>query len=355
MLTIQQAPTLSHTQAIANTKPFKQLGFGSYEKPVIGILTDKPLGKGYDVTSVKLLLEAAEKKGYSVEAIRAQRCAVHIKDGKLEILHNNKPLNKFDVVFPFIGSNESPLEQYQMNILLKALEDSGQFTVTDTLAGIVQLDKTMASIAMAKHGIAQPDTFFLSSKADKQPTLNEFRDDRKTAVIFKEPDGRLGEQVWKVPFNKVNNEVDKLREKETRYFMQEFINESAAQSIRTIVIGDKVVARKLIGTHKKGEFKSNSQSGKSEKYTTKVELPPEELEEIDRLSVAAAKATNLSIGAGIDLIKSDRGWLVCEVNGSPGLSKFYDLTGVDVPAEIIEATANAFRQKEDAKKLALNA
>ncbi len=352
MMTIQPSiPATPLTKSLP-TKAATPLSFGSYEKPVIGILTDKPLGEGYDVASVELLLNAAKEKGYPVEAIRAQHCAVHIKDGKLQILHNNKPLKKFDVIFPFIGSNESPLEQYQMNILLKALEDSGQFTTTDTLAGIVQLDKTMASIAMAKHGISQPDTFFLSSKANKQPTIDSFREGRKTDVIFKEPDGRRGEQVWKVPFTKLGSEIDKLRNNETRYFMQEFVKESNAEHIRVIVIGDKIVARMLRGSDQKEDFRSNA-AGKP--YAKKLDLPQEEIAEIDKLSIAAAKAANLPIGAGIDLIKSNRGWLVCEVNGSPGLKRITDLTGINVAGSIIDATANAFRQKEDAKKLQLNA
>ena len=109
--------------------------------------------------------------------------------------------------------------------------------------------------------------------------------------------------------------------------IQKFIKESKGADIRALVVGRKVVAamkRKAVA----GEFRSNLHRGGKAK---KVRLPPE----YRRTALAAARVLGLRV-AGVDLIESDEGPMVMEVNSSPGLEGIQKTTGVDVAEAIIE-------------------
>ena len=103
--------------------------------------------------------------------------------------------------------------------------------------------------------------------------------------------------------------------------VQEFIKESAGTDIRAFVVGSKVVAS-MKRNAPEGEFRSNVHRGSTIQNIT---LTNEE----SLIAVNAAKTLGLSI-AGVDLMRSDRGPLILEVNSSPGLQGIETCSKVDV-------------------------
>jgi ribosomal protein S6--L-glutamate ligase len=94
-----------------------------------------------------------------------------------------------------------------------------------------------------------------------------------------------------------------------------------------MVIGGKVVAA-MRRTAQEGEFRSNLHRGGS---AIQVKLTAQERS----AAVKAAHIMGLSV-AGVDILRSERGPLVMEVNSSPGLEGIENATGADIAGQIIE-------------------
>ena len=121
--------------------------------------------------------------------------------------------------------------------------------------------------------------------------------------------------------------IETMKKIDANILIQEFISEASGQDIRAIVVGDRVVAS-MKRIARPGEFRSNVHLGGSvEDYTL--------TEEETKSAVKAAKVLGLSV-AGVDLIQSNRGSLVLEVNSSPGLEGIEKASGIDVADEIIK-------------------
>lgn len=123
------------------------------------------------------------------------------------------------------------------------------------------------------------------------------------------------------------------------FMVQEYIKEAGGADLRCFVIGDKVIAA-MKRQAKPGEFRSNLHRGGS---ATLVKLSPAER----ATAVKAAKTMGLNV-AGVDILRSNHGPLVMEVNSSPGLEGIETATEKDVANQIItfiEKTAKQNRTR----------
>ncbi len=120
--------------------------------------------------------------------------------------------------------------------------------------------------------------------------------------------------------------IEAFRGLDANILVQEFIKEAEGADIRCLVVGDKVVAA-MKRKAAPGEFRSNLHRGGTGE---KVRLTPEERS----TAVRAAKTMGLKV-SGVDIIRSNHGPLVIEVNSSPGLEGIEAATGVDVADAII--------------------
>jgi ribosomal protein S6--L-glutamate ligase len=147
-------------------------------------------------------------------------------------------------------------------------------------------------------------------------------------VIVKLLEGTQGRGVVLAETKKAAESViDAFRQLDANFLVQEFIREAKGVDVRAFVVGGRVVAA-MTRTGAPGEFRSNLHRGGTAQAT---KLSTTER----RTAVRAAKTLGLSV-AGVDLLRSDRGPLVMEVNSSPGLEGIEEATGVDVAGEIIE-------------------
>ncbi len=124
--------------------------------------------------------------------------------------------------------------------------------------------------------------------------------------------------------------IEAFRQLEANILVQEYIKEASGADLRCFVIDGKVVASmKRQGAE--GDFRSNlHRGGKAEK----IKLTPEERS----TAIRATKAMGLRV-AGVDLLRSNHGPVVIEVNSSPGLEGIEAATGVDVAKKIIDFVA----------------
>ena len=112
----------------------------------------------------------------------------------------------------------------------------------------------------------------------------------------------------------------------TNILLQEYIKESAGTDIRAFVVGNKVVTA-MQRESLDDDFRSNLHQGG---LGTPIKLTVTE----KRTALKAARAMGLHI-CGVDLMRSNRGPLVLEVNASPGFG-IEKVTDVDVASKIIE-------------------
>ena len=121
--------------------------------------------------------------------------------------------------------------------------------------------------------------------------------------------------------------VDAFRGLDANFLVQEFINEAAGADTRCFVIGNKVVGG-MKRQAAKGEFRSNLHRGGT---ASAVKLTRAERD----IARDAAKVLGLRV-AGVDLLQTDEGPKVLEVNSSPGLQGIEGATGKDIAGMIIE-------------------
>ncbi|HSW71510.1 MAG TPA: RimK family alpha-L-glutamate ligase, partial [Gammaproteobacteria bacterium] len=124
--------------------------------------------------------------------------------------------------------------------------------------------------------------------------------------------------------------------------VQEYIKEAQGADIRCFVVGDKVVAAMKRQAHSE-EFRANLHRGG---VATSADITPEER----NMAIKVAHIIGLNV-AGVDIVRSNRGPLVMEVNATPGLEGVEKVTGVDVADAIIRfIEENVEQEKDKAKK-----
>ena len=122
--------------------------------------------------------------------------------------------------------------------------------------------------------------------------------------------------------------INAFKSVQTNILVQEFIKEANGQDIRCFVIDGKVVAS-MQRQAEKGEFRANLHQGGR---ASKIKITTEER----KLALKAAKVLNLVV-AGVDIIRSNKGPLLLEVNSSPGLEGIENATGKDIADHMIRA------------------
>tara|TARA_B100000508_G_C11447216_1_gene272024 strand:- start:808 stop:1608 length:801 start_codon:yes stop_codon:yes gene_type:complete len=238
----------------------------------------------------------------------------YAKKGKREQL-------KFDALIPRIGAS---VTTYGTSVL-RQFEVGNVYSINESIAITRSRDKLRAHQILARRGIGMPITGY-ANQADATEDLIEFVGG--APLIVKVINSSQGKGVLLAETNKAAESlINAFRELDTEFLVQEFIKEAGGSDIRCFVLGDKVIAA-MQRSAKEGEFRSNLHMGGSAKL---IKLKPEER----KLAVKAAKAMGLDL-AGVDIVRSERGPLVLEVNSSPGLEGIEGATGKDIAGAIIE-------------------
>jgi ribosomal protein S6--L-glutamate ligase len=208
---------------------------------------------------------------------------------------------------------------------VRQFEMMGVYSLNESVAIARARDKLRALQLLSRHGIGLPVTGFASSPGDTNDLLSLVGG---APVVVKLLSGTQGRGVVLAETRKAADSViDAFRGLEADFLVQHFVKEAAGSDIRCFVIGRKVVAA-MQRQGAEGEFRSNLHRGGS---AVAVKITPQER----AVAVRAARIVGLNV-AGVDILRSDTGPLVIEVNSSPGLKGIEEATGVDIASLIVE-------------------
>lgn len=291
------------------------------------------LSKGAANYSTQRIKEEALARGHEVRVINYAKCYVTVERNNPVIRYKGEDLRDFDVVIPRIAAS---LTKYGTSIV-RQFELQGSFTTSSSIAIVRSRDKLRATQLLARAGVDIPKTVFAREAADFDDVIEQAGG---TPLIIKVARGTHGNGVVLAETKKAAQAVMQAFYVEgVSFLVQEFIKESAGTDIRAFVVGGKVVAS-MQRQSLDDDFRSNIHQGGE---GTPIKLTDEERKTAQK----AAKAMGLPI-CGVDMMRSDRGPLVLEVNSSPGFN-IEKVTDRNVAVKIIEyAEQNAKgRRKKD--------
>lgn len=281
------------------------------------------LSNGNGNYSTKRLKEVALKRGHEVEIIKYRNCYASIEKNNPTVSYKGQDLANFDAIIPRIASY---MTRYG-SAIVRQLEMQGVYTISSSIAITRSRDKLRSMQILAKAGVGIPKTVVSRNSADIDDLIDKLGD---TPVIIKLARGTHGNGVVLAETKKAAKSVLQAlyltNEDGTNVLLQEFVKESAGTDIRAFVVGGRVVAS-MKRQSLDDDFRSNLHKGGE---GSKIKLTEEER----KMAVKAAKAMGLNV-AGVDMMRSDRGPLILEVNASPGFG-IEKITGRDVATPIIE-------------------
>ena len=295
----------------------------------IAILATNP-----DLYSHKRLLLAGQEAGHDMQVINPLYCYMNVAASSPNIHYRGgEPLPDFDVVIPRIGASNT----FYGTAVLRHFETMGIYTLNESIAISRSRDKFRSLQLLARKGIPMPLTSFAQSPDDTEDLIRMVGG---APLVIKLLEGTQGKGVVLADSHQsAVSIINAFKEMHANILVQEFIKESHGTDVRCLVIGDKVVAS-IKRQAKEGEFRANvHQGGKA----MKVKLSPQER----TIAIAAAKAMGLKV-AGVDLVRSNHGPLVLEINSSPGLEGIEKATQLNIAGKIIQYV------EKHAKPLRLN-
>jgi ribosomal protein S6--L-glutamate ligase len=286
------------------------------------------LSRSINIYSTKRLVEAAKARGHEVEVIDTLKCYMDITSKKPMVHYQNKVLDDFDAIIPRIGASIT----FYGTAVIRQFEMMGVSSLNESVAISRSRDKLRSLQLLSRKGIGLPITGFAHSTKMTKELIDLVGG---APLVIKLLEGTQGKGVVLAETNgAAESVIDAFREMDANILVQEFIEEAKGSDIRCFVIGDEVVAS-MKRTAKEGEFRSNLHRGGAASI---VEITQEE-----RLAaLGATKALGLNV-AGVDLLRSERGPLIMEVNSSPGLNGIETATGKDISGMIIEYMENMDR------------
>ena len=268
------------------------------------------------------LVEAAAAAGHEVRIINPLFCYMNVSTSSPKVHYRGgELLPHFDAIIPRIGVSNT----FYGTAVLRHFETMGVYTVNQSLAIARSRDKFRSLQLLARKGLPMPQTGFAQSPDDTEDLIRMVGG---APLVVKLLEGTQGKGVFLADDHaSAVRIINTFKEMRTNILVQEYIKESRGTDIRCFVVGGKVVGA-MKRQAKEGEFRANVHQGGS---ASKAKLSPQERS----IAVAAAKAMGLKV-AGVDLVRSNHGPLVLEINSSPGLEGIEKATQVDIAGKIIQ-------------------
>ncbi len=292
------------------------------------------LSKGPKNYTTRRLQEAAVERGHNVRVINYAKCYVTLEKNNPVVVYNGEEVKNVDIVIPRIAQS---LTKYGSSIV-RQFEMQNVFTTASSIAIVRSRDKLRSMQLLSKAGIGIPKTVFARETAEFENVIERVGG---SPVIIKVARGTHGNGVVLAETKKAAKAVMQAFYVEgVNFLVQEFIEESAGTDIRALVVNGKVVAaieRKSLDD----DFRSNTHQGG-------VGRPVRLSDEEKRTAQKAARAMGLTV-CGVDMMRSDRGPLVLEVNSSASIKTPELITKYDVAGQIIDyavQAAKAGRRKD---------
>jgi ribosomal protein S6--L-glutamate ligase len=281
----------------------------------IAILSRRP-----SLVSTSRLKEAARLRGHEPIIVDYLRCFMDITSKRPQVVYQGHPL-QVDAIIPRIGASNT----FYGTAVVRQFEMMGVFAANESQAISRSRDKLRSLQLLARDGVGLPVTGCAHSTKDIDGLIAVAGG---TPLVVKLIEGTQGVGVILAETKKAAQAViEAFRGLDAHILVQEYIKEAGGSDIRCFVVGGRVVAT-MKRQAAPGEFRSNLHRGGS---AENVKITPEERS----TAVKAARTMGLNI-AGVDILRSNHGPVVMEVNSSPGLEGIEKASGVDVAGKIIE-------------------
>ena len=279
------------------------------------------LSRNSSLYSTSRLVEACKERDHTVEVLNTLKCYMDIAAHRPSVHYRGKELEPFDAIIPRIGASVT----FYGAAVLRQFEMMGSYSLNESVAITRSRDKLRSLQILARDGLGLPLTGFANSPDDTKDLIKLVGG---APLVVKLLEGTQGKGVVLAETHKAAESlIDAFRNLDANFLVQEFIKEAGGADIRCLVVGTKVVAA-MKRQAKEGEFRSNLHRGGT---ASLIRLTPEERS----TAVRAAKKMGLNV-AGVDLLRSNHGAVVLEVNSSPGLQGIESATGKDVASMIIQ-------------------
>jgi ribosomal protein S6--L-glutamate ligase len=278
------------------------------------------LSRNEALYSTQRLVEEAERRNHNIEVINPLNCDLIIEKEKPTVFYNNRYLDDVDAIIPRIGASVT----YYGCAVVRQFEMMNVFSTVSSDAIIRSRDKLRSFQHLSKAGIDMPKTVFTNYSTDVEKVIAHVGG---SPVVIKLLEGTQGIGVVLAETkNAAESVLEAFNGLEARALVQEYIAEAKGRDLRALIVDNRIVgAMKRQG--KEGEFRSNLHRGGTYSYH---ELNEEE----KKIALKAAKKLKLPV-CGVDIIQSNRGPLIMEVNSTPGLEGIEDASKKNVARAII--------------------
>jgi ribosomal protein S6--L-glutamate ligase len=271
--------------------------------------------------SHRRLIEAARARGHEIDTINHLRCTIDIASHRPKIHYHGKVLARPDAVIPRIGASVT----FFGTAVVRQFEMMRVYCVNESVAISRSRDKLRSLQLLSRKGIGLPVTVF-AHKTSNAEEIVKLAGGAPVIIKLLEGTQGIGVVLGETP-RAAASIIEAFGGVNTNILVQEYVAEAKGEDIRCIVVGDRVVAS-MQRQGREGDFRSNLHRGGSAKS---ARITPQERS----TAIGAARAMGLNV-CGVDMLRSNHGPVVMEVNSSPGLEGVETATGVDVAGKIIE-------------------
>ena len=279
------------------------------------------LSRNNKLYSTKRLIEAGKQKGHDMVVIDHLKCDIQLEKKNPKIYYNGGYLEGIDAIIPRIGASVT----FYGTAVVRQFEMMKAFTAVESQALVRSRDKLRSLQVLARAGVGLPKTVFTNYTKNVDQVIEAVGG---TPLIIKLLEGTQGLGVVLAETdNAASSVIEAFNGLKARVIVQQFVKEAGGADIRAFVV-DGVIVGAMKRQGKEGEFRSNLHRGGS---ASLIELTDEEA----NTALKATKSMGLGI-AGVDMLQSDKGPLVLEVNSSPGLEGIEMATNKDIAREIIK-------------------
>lgn len=293
------------------------------------------LSRNSQLYSTKRLIEAISKRGHEAVLLNHARCYVVMEEESPHVFYGDQTIDDIDAIIPRIGASVT----FYGSSIIRQFEMRKVFTTLSSLALVRSRDKLRSLQILTKAGVGIPKTAFTKYPKDIDNIIKQVGG---TPLIIKLLEGTQGLGIVLAETkNAAKSVMEAFYGLDANILVQQYIKEAKGADIRAFVVGGKVVgAMKRQG--KPGEFRSNLHRGGTSEI---IKLSRVE----KQTAIKAAEALGLKI-AGVDMLQSERGPLVIEVNSSPGLEGIEKTTGKDIAGTIVKFIEDQIVKPESKKK-----
>ena len=279
------------------------------------------LARNAGLYSHKRIVTAARARGHEIDVVDTLKCYMNIAAHRPEVRYKGRSLEGYDAVIPRIGAS---ITFYGLAVL-RQFEMMGVYPLNESVAIGRSRDKLRGLQLLSRKGIGLPVTAFAHATSQADDLIDMVGG---TPVVIKLLEGTQGIGVVLAETrSSAKSMIEAFGGVEANILVQEFIKESQGTDIRAFVIGGRVVAT-MQRTGAPDDFRSNLHRGGKAQA---VKMTPEERS----TAVRAAKILGLNV-CGVDMLRSNHGPVVMEVNSTPGLEGIETATGIDIAGQIIE-------------------